>query len=130
EAMALAIGIAAGARTTASPNPWVGAAVIADGEVIALGATEAPGGRHAEIVALDSAGSRAQDSTLVVTLEPCAMCCGAMAHARLARVVYGAAEPKTGAVTSVTRLFELPGMHAPSVTGGVMAEACGELIQS
>ncbi|MEI7746637.1 MAG: riboflavin biosynthesis protein RibD, partial [Actinomycetota bacterium] len=72
EAMALAMGIAARVRTTASPNPWVGAALIADGAVIALGATEAPGGRHAEIVALESAGSRAQDSTLVVTLEPCA----------------------------------------------------------
>jgi len=97
--MALAMGIAARVRTTASPNPWVGAALIADGAVIALGATEAPGGRHAEIVALESAGSRAQDSTLVVTLEPCAHqgrtgpCVEAIKAAGVARVVVGTLDP-------------------------------------
>ena len=117
----------------------VGAVVVHQGRVIGAGHNSPIGDHdpsaHAEINALRQAAQtlgnyRLEDCTLYVTLEPCAMCCGAIAHARLARVVYGAAEPKTGAVTSVTRLFDLPGMHAPSVTGGVMAEACGELIQS
>ena len=117
----------------------VGAVVVHQGRVVGAGHNSPIGDHdpsaHAEINALRQAAQalgnyRLEDCTLYVTLEPCAMCCGAMAHARLARVVYGAAEPKTGAVTSVTRLFDLPGMHAPSVTGGVMAEACGELIQS
>jgi len=117
----------------------VGAVVVHHGKVVAA-AHNAPISSsdptaHAEVLALRSAAKhldnyRLDDCTLYVTLEPCAMCCGAIAHARLARLVYGATEPKTGAVTSVTRLFDLPGMHAPALKGGVMAEACGELIQS
>ena len=112
----------------------VGAVVVHQGRVVGAGHNSPIGDHdpsaHAEINALRQAAQtlgnyRLEDCTLYVTLEPCAMCCGAISHARLARVVYGAAEPKTGAVTSVTRLFDLPGMHAPSVTGGVMAQACG-----
>lgn len=71
-AMQTAIAAAAAVRATTSPNPWVGAAVIsAEGEIVGIGATERPGGRHAEIVALDAAGIRAEGATLVCTLEPC-----------------------------------------------------------
>jgi len=117
----------------------VGAVVVHQGRVVGAGHNSPIGDHdpsaHAEINAMRQAAQnlgnyRLEDCTLFVTLEPCAMCCGAIAHARLERLVYGAAEPKTGAVASVTRLFELPGMNAPAVQGGVMAEACGELIQS
>jgi tRNA(adenine34) deaminase len=113
----------------------VGAVVVQNGTIVGRGKNGPVSGNdptaHAELMALRDAAQtignyRLEDCTLYVTLEPCAMCCGAIAHARLARLVYGAAEPKTGAVTSITRLFDLPGMHAPLVTEGVMAEACGE----
>ena len=71
DAMGVAIGAAARVRLATSPNPWVGAAVVRGGRVGATGATEPPGGRHAEVVALDAAGDDARGATLVCTLEPC-----------------------------------------------------------
>ena len=90
---------------------------------------------HAEIVALRAAAARMRnyrlaDTTLYVTLEPCAMCAGAMVHARVARVVYGATDPKSGAAGSVFNLLESPSLnHRAQVTGGVLAEECGEILR-
>ena len=90
---------------------------------------------HAEIAALRDAARatgnyRLTDAVLYVTVEPCLMCVGALVHARVAEVVYGAAEPKTGAVVSTARAHEMPGLnHRFVVTGGVLAEDCRELMQ-
>lgn len=99
-AMRAALAAAAGVRASTSPNPWVGAVVRSpDGEVIALGATEPPGGPHAEVVALRAAGERARGATLVVTLEPCSHqgrtppCVEAVAAAGIRRVVVGVTDP-------------------------------------
>ena len=99
-AMTTAIRAAAAVRSRTSPNPWVGAALLsADGALIATGATEPPGGRHAEIVAIDAAGRAASGATLVCTLEPCSHhgrtppCTEAIIAAGVARVVVGIADP-------------------------------------
>jgi tRNA(adenine34) deaminase len=90
---------------------------------------------HAEILALrDAARSmgnyRLTDATLYVTLEPCLMCVGALVHARVREVVYGAAEPKWGALTSTMRALESPGLnHRFAVTGGVLEHECRDLVQ-
>ena len=90
---------------------------------------------HAEILAIrDGAygtdNYRLTGATLYVTLEPCAMCAGAIANARIARVVYGASDPKGGAVESGVRFFEQPSCHhRPEITGGIMAEACSQLLK-
>ena len=118
----------------------VGAVVVKDGEVISM-AYNQPIGRHdptahAEINALrlaaQSVGNyRLVGCTLYVTLEPCAMCAGAMMHARLARVVYGATDPKTGACGSVVNLFaEKKLNHQTELEGGVLAEECGNILSS
>lgn len=117
----------------------VGAVVVHNGRVIATG-RNAPIARHdptahAEVVALREAARvlgnyRLDGCTLYVTLEPCAMCSGAMLHARLARVVFGASDPRTGVAGSVLNLFEHRQLnHQTQVTGGVMAEACGQLLK-
>lgn len=117
----------------------VGAVVVKDGALLASGrntpiAQHDPSG-HAEINALRAAARtlgnyRLDDCTLYVTLEPCAMCAGAMLHARLARVVFGAADPKTGAAGSVVDLFAQPRLnHQTTVQGGVCAAACAEPLQ-
>lgn len=91
---------------------------------------------HAEIICLRAAGVavgnyRLAKTTLYVTLEPCLMCVGAMVHARVARLVYGAADPKSGAVESVCRGFELPGLnHRVDAHGGILAAECGELLKA
>ncbi|MGE4335485.1 MAG: tRNA adenosine(34) deaminase TadA [Pigmentiphaga sp.] len=118
----------------------VGAVVVgAEGELLGAG-DNAPISRHdptahAEIVALRQACSatgnyRLPGATLYVTLEPCAMCMGAMLHARLARVVYGARDTKTGVCGSV---LDLPAMavlnHQTTVEGGLLADTCGELLR-
>ena len=90
---------------------------------------------HAEIMCLRAAGQvvsnyRLAETTLYVTLEPCLMCVGAMVHARVARVVYGAADPKSGAVDSVCRGFELPGLnHRVDAQGGILAAECGDILK-
>ena len=90
---------------------------------------------HAEIVALRAAAARMQnyrlpDAIFYVTLEPCAMCAGAMVLARLARVVYGAADPKSGAAGSVFNLLASSALnHRAQITGGVLAEECGGMLR-
>lgn len=117
----------------------VGAVVVKDGVVIARGYNQ-PIGRHdptahAEIVALRAAAAvlgnyRLPGCELYVTLEPCMMCSGAMMHARLARVVYGAPDPKTGTGGSVLNLFEQGQLnHHTELAGGVLAEDCGQLLK-
>jgi len=90
---------------------------------------------HAEMrvirAACEATGNyRLNGATLYVTLEPCAMCAGAIVHSRIARVVYGATDPKTGAVVSLYSLLSDPRLnHQPEVTGGVLAEECGEKLR-
>lgn len=117
----------------------VGAVVVRDGEIIGA-RFNAPISRHdptahAEILALRDAAKRLGNyrlpgCVLYVTLEPCVMCVGAMLHARIARLVYGAADPKTGACGSVIDLFaEAKLNHHATVTPGVMAEECAALLR-
>jgi tRNA(adenine34) deaminase len=117
----------------------VGAVVVKDGVVIATGFNQ-PIGRHdptahAEIVALRAAAEklgnyRLPGCELYVTLEPCVMCSGAMMHARLARVIYGAPDPKTGACGSVVNLFEQEQLnHHAEIVGGVMADEAGAMLK-
>ena len=117
----------------------VGAVLVLDGELVAEGWNQPIGthdpAAHAEVVALRLAGERLGNyrltgSTLYVTLEPCLMCVGAMVHARVARLVYGASDPKSGVVNTLCEGFALPGLnHHPAVTAGVLAEACGEQLK-
>jgi tRNA(adenine34) deaminase len=118
----------------------VGAVVVKDGRVIATGRNAPIDGHdptaHAEIVALRAAAQalgnyRLEGCTLYVTLEPCAMCSGAMLHARLSRVVFGAPDPKTGAAGSVVNLFAVPQInHQTAVQGGVLADEGAELLRA
>ncbi|MEO6921220.1 MAG: tRNA adenosine(34) deaminase TadA [Collimonas sp.] len=126
-------------------NAWalgevpVGALVVKDGQIIASGFNQPIGNHdptaHAEIMALRAAATilgnyRLPGCEMYVTLEPCAMCAGAMLHARLARVVYGASDPKTGACGSVLNLFEQEKLnHHTELTAGVLAEECGTLLK-
>lgn len=118
----------------------VGAVVVKDGEVVGRG-FNAPISRsdpsaHAEMVALRDAAQnlgnyRLPGCELFVTLEPCMMCAGVIMHARIARVVYGARDPKTGACGSVVDAFaELRLNHHATVEGGVLAEECGALLSN
>ena len=118
----------------------VGAVVVRDGQLIATGRNAPVRGHdptaHAEIVALRAAAAalgnyRLDGCELFVTLEPCAMCSGAMLHARLKRVVFGAADPKTGAAGSVVDLFAQPRLnHRTALHGGVLAPECGALLSA
>src|SRR5687768_3176114 len=117
----------------------VGAVVLLDGEVVGTGFNQPISAHdptaHAEIVALRAAAERAGNyrltgATLYVTVEPCLMCVGAMVHARIGLVVYGAAEPKAGAVVSMIRAHELPNLnHRLQVLGGVLEGECRDMMQ-
>lgn len=116
----------------------VGAIVVKDGAIVGRGGNapiaDTDPTAHAEIAALRDAARalgnyRLPGCDLYVTIEPCAMCAGAILHARVRRLVFGAADPKTGACGSVIDLFAEPRLnHHASVTGGVLADACGKLL--
>ena len=117
----------------------VGAVVVRNGEMLGEGwnrpiSTNDPTA-HAEIMALRDAAQREDNyrltgATLYVTLEPCLMCAGAMIHARISRLVFGARDPKRGAVNSTAHAFEAQGLnHRVEVEGGVMAAECAEVLQ-
>jgi tRNA(adenine34) deaminase len=137
EAMRLALAEAARARD-AGEVP-VGAIVTFDGRVVGAGFNQPISSvdptAHAEVVALRAAARtlsnyRLTGTHLYVTVEPCLMCVGAMIHARVARVIFGAPEPKAGALISSSRAHETPGLnHRLQVTGGVLEEECRKLMQ-
>ncbi len=118
----------------------IGAVVAIDGEIVARGFNQPISSgdptAHAEIVAIRGAALavgnyRLTGATLCVTIEPCLMCVGALVHARAGTLVYGAAEPRTGAIVSTLRGAELPGHnHQFEVIGGVREEECRALMQS
>ena len=118
----------------------VGAVVIHAGKIVGRGwnrnITDVDPTAHAEILALREAGARVGnhrlgDCELFATIEPCAMCAGAMVHARLKRLVYGADDPKAGAVYSVLQVLNHPQLnHQMEVSRGVLALRCGDLLQS
>jgi len=117
----------------------VGAVLVRDGAVLGEGSNgpiqRADPTAHAEILALRDAARRLDNyrlagSTLYVTMEPCTMCAGALVHARVARLVFGAAEPRAGAVASSARVLDNPGLnHRVAVSGGVLAEECAALLR-
>jgi tRNA(adenine34) deaminase len=118
----------------------VGAVVVRDGKVIGRGSNrniaDSDPAAHAEIIALREAGAalgnhRLEGCDLFVTIEPCAMCAGALVHARLRRLVYGADDPKAGAICSVLQVVNHPSLnHRMEVRSGVLAGRCAELLQS
>ena len=117
----------------------VGAVVVLNGAVIGAGHNQPISAQdptaHAEIVALRAAAKavgnyRLTGATLYVTIEPCVMCVGAMVHARISELVFGATEPKAGAVVSTQRAHEHAALnHRLAVTGGVLADECAEVIR-
>ena len=117
----------------------VGAVLVRDSQVISTGfnqpITNSDPSAHAEMMALRAAAQsesnyRLPGTTLYVTLEPCTMCAGAMLHARVERVVFGASDPKTGAAGSVLNVFsEKQINHQTQVEGGIMGEECGQVLR-
>lgn len=117
----------------------VGAVLVRGDEIIAEGANRPIASHdptaHAEIEALRAGGQvlgsyRLTDTTLYVTLEPCAMCAAAIVHARVRRLVFGAWDPRAGAAGSIVDVFKLPGLnHRVDVFGGVLADECGRRLK-
>jgi tRNA(adenine34) deaminase len=134
------IALSEAARAREAGEVPVGAVLVMDGEVVATGfnqpiASQDPTA-HAEVVAIRAAAQRVGNyrltgSTLYVTVEPCLMCVGAMIHARVATVVYGAPEPRAGALGSSLAAHEAPGLnHRLQVVSGVLADECRETMQA
>ena len=128
------------ARAEAAGEVPVGAVVVCEGRIVGRGwnrnLTEPDPTAHAEVVALREAARalgnhRLGECGMFVTIEPCAMCAGALVHARLKRLVYGADDPKAGAVRSVLQVLNHPALnHRMEVTSGVLASRCMDLLQS
>ena len=127
-------------RASSEGEVPIGAVIVKDGEIIGKGWNRNIGlndpSAHAEILAMRDAGKRIGNHrlpgcSLYVTLEPCPMCAGAMIHARLLRVAYGASDPKTGAAGGVFDLLTHPAHnHVVSVTGACLADECSALIKA
>jgi tRNA(adenine34) deaminase len=126
-------------RGLAAGEVPIGAVVVVHGDIVGRAFNQPIGAvdptAHAEVLAVREAARavgnyRLSDATLYVTVEPCLMCVGALVHARVREVVYGAAEPKTGALDSTARALDTPGLnHRFAVAGGVLEDECRELIQ-
>ena len=126
-------------RALAAGEVPIGAVMVIDGAIVSRGYNQPIGASdptaHAEIVALRAAAVHAGNyrltgATMYVTVEPCLMCVGALVHARVGTVVYGAGEPKTGALTSAVRALEMPGLnHRFDVVSGILEDDCRQLIQ-
>jgi len=131
--------LAMAGKAEAAGEVPVGAVLVQDEQLIAEGWNRPLGSHdptaHAEVVALRAAGAalgnyRLAGTTLYVTLEPCLMCVGAIVHARVERLVFGAPDPKSGAVNSLYHGFELAGLnHRVAVTAGIMATECGAILR-
>jgi len=130
--------IAAAIAAQAAGEVPVGAVIIRDGEIIATGQNrvilDSDPTAHAEIVALRAAGRvlgnyRLEDCDLYTTLEPCAMCAGAILHARIRRLIYAASDPKAGACGSVLSVLNHPQLnHRVEVVSGLLADECGAML--
>jgi tRNA(adenine34) deaminase len=116
----------------------VGAVLVADGKILSRGYNQSIGKHdptaHAEIVAIRKAGAKRRNYRLAgcdlyITLEPCAMCLGAVVQARIRKVVYGAADPKAGAVRSVMRFPFGKLNHRPEIRSGLLADECAEMLR-
>ena len=126
-------------RGGASGEVPIGAVLAVDGRIVARACNQPIAAvdptAHAEILVLREAARllgnyRLTEATVYVTVEPCLMCVGAFVHARVGEVVYGAAEPRTGALVSAVRGLELPGLnHRFAITGGVLEDPCRHLMQ-
>ena len=130
--------LALAAQSAAEGEVPVGALVVRDGRIVGEGRNRREAERsalsHAEVEAIRAAcaalgGWRLWDCTLYVTLEPCPMCAGAILNARIARVVFGAFDPKSGSLCSVQRMFDLPYNHKPQIESGVLAEECAAALK-
>jgi len=131
--------LAEAARAAALDEVPIGAVVVHEGAIIGAGFNQPISSHdptaHAEVVALRAAATaignyRLGGATMYVTVEPCLMCVGAMVHARIALVVFGAVEPKAGALQSMTNAHELPGLnHRLTSMGGVLADESRQLLQ-
>lgn len=128
------------ARALAGGEVPVGAVIVANGRIVGRGSNrnilENDPAAHAEIVALREAGRtlgnyRLGDCELYVTIEPCAMCAGAIMHARIKRLIFGAVDPKAGAVGSVMSVINHPQLnHTMEVSAGVLAARCQEMVHA
>ena len=126
-------------RAEAAGEVPVGAVVVFDGQVVGRGFNQPIGAvdptAHAEIVALRDAARgvgnyRLTNAVMYVTIEPCLMCVGALVHARIGTLVFGAAEPKAGAVVSTVRALEIPTLnHKVEAIGGVLEDDCRDMVQ-
>jgi len=127
-------------RAQANDEVPVGAVILHQKKIIGRGynrnRVDSDPSAHAEIVALREAGGflgnhRLEGCEMFVTIEPCAMCCGALVHARLARLVYGADDPKAGAVRSIMQVINHPKLnHQMEIIGGVLAGKCTQMMQA
>ena len=140
DAEAMSVALEEARKAEAAGEVPVGCVVVLDGRVVGRGFNQpissADPTAHAEIVAIrgaarEVANYRLTGATLYVTIEPCMMCVGAMVHARIARVVFGATEPKAGALGSTIAAHEAPGLnHRLEVTSGVLDEECRAAMQA
>jgi tRNA(adenine34) deaminase len=137
---AMRLALAEAARARLADEVPVGAVVVFEGRLVGAGFNQPISAvdptAHAEVVALRAAAHtlgnyRLTGSRLYVTVEPCLMCVGAMIHARVAHVIFGAPDPKAGALVSACRAHETPGLnHRLQVTGGVLEEECRRMMQA
>ena len=127
--MARALRLAERGAYTTRPNPMVGCVITQGEETVGEGWHQKAGEPHAEVFALQAAGERARGATAYVTLEPCIMCAGACIQARITGIIYGAPDPKAGALHSCYRIGT-DGLlnHTLTVQGGLLAEDCSAVL--